>query len=308
MARSKWLSILMVVLAGAGATPGWAQQTASKPADVDYAALEMKQAYTPSEENLKAREWFQDAKFGMFIHWGVYSVLAKGEWVMQHDKMNIEQYEQLPPKFNPTKFDADAWVKMAKDAGVGYLIFTTKHHDGFAMFDSKVSVYDVVDRTAYKQDVLKMLADACHKQGVKLILYHSLLDWHSNDYSPRGKSGQYSSRPVPGSWYQYLDYMDTQLTELLRNYGEIAGIWFDGWWDKPKGGLAARPDLQTDPQSPATGAHLQQSPPVALPRRGLPGLREESARREGARPHHRPPGREPPLGVLRYDQHGVGLQ
>ena len=233
MTRCKWITLAVTTLAIA---PVHAEQTppATQPQEADYVALERQQSYTPTEANVKARQWFQDAKFGMFIHWGVYSLLAKGEWVMFQDKMNIEQYEKLPPQFNPAKYDPEQWVKLAKDAGMRYIIFTSKHHDGFAMFDSKVSDYDVADRTPYGKDVLKMLADACHSQGIKLILYHSHLDWHHNDYYPRGRTGQYSSRPVPGEWYRYLDYMDGQVRELLTHYGEIAGVWFDGWWDKPK--------------------------------------------------------------------------
>ncbi len=229
MRRFTWLTTFVVGIAAAVCMgrPVVAEE-------VDYQALERRQSYTPTEANLKAREWFQDAKFGMFVHWGVYSILAKGEWVMHNDRMNIEQYEQLPPKFNPTKYDPEAWVTMARDAGVRYIIFTSKHHDGFALFDSKVSDYDVVDRTPYKKDVLKMLADACRKHDVQLILYHSHLDWHHNDYYPRGVTGQYSSRPTPGEWYRYMDYMDGQVRELLTNYGQVAGLWFDGWWDKPK--------------------------------------------------------------------------
>jgi alpha-L-fucosidase len=189
--------------------------------------------YTPTPENLKARQWFQEARFGLFIHWGVYSVLADGEWVMHQKRMTSAEYERLPPQFNPVKFDAAAWVKMAKDAGMRYITITSKHHDGFAMFDSKVSDYDIVDRTPYGKDVLKMLAEECRKQGIKLFFYHSQLDWHHPDYFPRGRTGQHSARADKGEWTRYLDYMDGQLKELLTGYGEIGGIWFDGWWDKP---------------------------------------------------------------------------
>jgi alpha-L-fucosidase len=156
--------------------------------------------YTPTPENLKARQWFQEARFGLFIHWGVYSVLADGEWVMHQKRMTSAEYERLPPQFNPVKFDAAAWVKMAKDAGMRYITITSKHHDGFAMFDSKVSDYDIVDRTPYGKDVLKMLAEECRKQGIKLFFYHSQLDWHHPDYFPRGRTGQHSARADKGEW------------------------------------------------------------------------------------------------------------
>lgn len=188
--------------------------------------------YQPGPANLEARRWFQDAKFGMFIHWGVYSVLGDGEWVMNQRKMSIREYEKLPPQFNPVEFDAARWVALAKAAGMRYITITSKHHDGFAMFDSKVSDWDIVDRTPYKKDVLKMLADECHRQGIKLFFYYSQLDWHHPDYFPRGQTGRDAGRPEQGEWPGYLDYMDAQLRELLTGYGEIGGIWFDGMWDR----------------------------------------------------------------------------
>ncbi len=189
--------------------------------------------YNPSPENLKNREWFQDAKFGLFIHWGVYSLLGDGEWVMNEQKIPIKTYEKIPSFFNPTQFDPAAWVQMAKDAGMKYITITSKHHDGFAMFDSKVSDYNIVKKTPYGKDVLKMLAEECRKQGIKLFFYHSQLDWHHPDYFPRGfTGGDWTGREEKGDMNKYLDYMDAQLSELLTNYGDVAGIWFDGMWDK----------------------------------------------------------------------------
>lgn len=189
--------------------------------------------YEPTAENLKSREWFQQAKFGLFIHWGVYSVLGDGEWVMNNQQIPVKTYEKIPGFFNPTEFDAAAWVKMAKDAGMKYITITSKHHDGFAMWDSKVSDYNIVKKTPYGKDVLKALADECKKEGIKLFFYHSQLDWHSTDYFPRGNTGRdYTGRPESGDMNKYLDYMDAQLTELLTGYGDVAGIWFDGMWDK----------------------------------------------------------------------------
>jgi len=195
--------------------------------------LAQENKYTPTPENMKSREWFQDAKFGLFIHWGVYSVLGDGEWVMNNQKIPIKTYEKLPAFFNPIEFNPAEWVKMAKDAGMQYITITSKHHDGFAMYDSKVSDYNIVKKTPYGKDVLKMLADECRKQGIKLFFYHSQLDWHHPDYFPRGNTGVgYTGRAEKGDMNKYLDYMDTQLTELLTNYGDVAGIWFDGMWDK----------------------------------------------------------------------------
>src|SRR5262252_4229050 len=189
--------------------------------------------YKPAPENLKARQEFQDDKFGMFIHWGVYGVLGDGEWVLHDRKLQLHDYERLPNFFDPERFDAKAWVALAKAAGMKYITITSRHHDGFAMFDTKLSDWNIVERTPYKKDPLKMLAEECHRQDIKLFFYYSQLDWHNPDYYPRGGTGRDAGRPDSGSWPRYLDYMNGQLRELLTNYGDVAGIWFDGWWDRP---------------------------------------------------------------------------
>jgi len=190
------------------------------------------QNYQPSQENLANRKWFQDAKFGLFIHWGVYSLLGDGEWVMNNQRIDRDTYEKLPAFFNPINYKPAEWVSMAKAAGMKYIVITSKHHDGFAMFDSKITDWDIVDRTPYKQDVLKMLAEECRKQDIKLFFYHSQLDWYQDNYFPRGNTGHTAGRPEKGNWNAYIDFMNGQLTELLSNYGQIGGIWFDGFWDK----------------------------------------------------------------------------
>jgi alpha-L-fucosidase len=152
---------------------------------------------------------------------------------MNNQQIPIKTYEKIPNFFNPTEFDARAWVQMAKSAGMKYITITSKHHDGFAMWDSKVSDYNIVKRTPYGKDVLKMLAEECRKEGIKLFFYHSQLDWHHSDYYPRGRTGgSWTGRTEQGDMNTYLDYMDAQLTELLTRYGDVAGIWFDGMWDK----------------------------------------------------------------------------
>jgi alpha-L-fucosidase len=188
----------------------------------------------PPPARLEARRAFEDMRFGLFVHWGVYSVLGDGEWVMHNRRIRAADYEKLPPLFNPTAFDPAEWVALVKAAGMKYITITSKHHDGFAMFDSKLSDWDIVDRTPYGKDVLKLLADECRRQGVKLFFYYSQLDWHHPDYYPRGRTGGDARRPDSGDWNRYLDYMDGQLRELLTNYGEVGGIWFDGWWDRPE--------------------------------------------------------------------------
>jgi alpha-L-fucosidase len=180
-----------------------------------------------------ARAWFQDAKFGMFIHWGVYSQLGQGEWVMENRRISLDAYEWLASAFNPVKFDARAWVALAKEAGVRYITITSRHHDGFSMFKTNATRYNVVDWAQFGRDPLRELADACREAGIKLFFYYSQLDWHHPDYWPRGGTGRATGRPDSGEWPRYLEFMNSQLQELLTNYGPLGGIWFDGMWDKP---------------------------------------------------------------------------
>jgi alpha-L-fucosidase len=186
-----------------------------------------------SRENREAREWFQDAKFGMFIHWGVYSVPARGEWVMEHEHIPVNEYEKFAAQFNPTQFDAAKIVSLAKRAGMKYITITSKHHDGFAMWATHQTTWNIADATPYKADPLKLLSVEAQRQGIKLFFYYSQMDWHNTDYWPLGIHGQFTGRPQAGKFDRYLDFMDAQLTELLTLYGDIGGIWFDGMWDKP---------------------------------------------------------------------------
>ena len=180
-----------------------------------------------------AQRWLEDAKFGLFVHWGVSSLVGKGEWVMEQDTIPISEYEKLPPRFNPTEFDAQRWVKAVKEGGQKYLVITAKPHDGFALFDTALSRYDIVDATPYGKDPLKDLADACHQHGIKLFFYYSLLDWHHPDYYPRGKTGRHAGREDRGDWSRYVAYYQGQVRELCTQYGEIGGFLFDGGWDRP---------------------------------------------------------------------------
>jgi alpha-L-fucosidase len=184
-------------------------------------------------ERLAAREAYRGARFGMFVHWGVYSQLGQGEWVMQTSGIPVDSYEWLASAFNPIKFNARDWVALAKAAGAGYITITARHHDGFSMFATKATRYNIVDWTPFARDPMKELAEECRKQGIALYFYYSQLDWHHPDYWPRGGTGLKTGRPESGEWTRYLDFMDAQLEELLTNYGPIGGIWFDGMWDKP---------------------------------------------------------------------------
>lgn len=188
--------------------------------------------YKPSESNLQNRKWFTDAKFGLFIHWGPFSIPSAGEWVMNERKIKAKSYTELQDFFNPTAFDAAQVVSLAKNAGMKYITLITRHHDGFSMWDTKYSDFNIMN-TPYKKDIVKMVADECHKQGIKLFLYYSLLDWRRDDYPyETGRTGQGSGRTAKSNYASYLQFMKNQLTELLTNYGEIGGIWFDGHWDQ----------------------------------------------------------------------------
>ena len=190
------------------------------------------QTYKPSPENLAARDSFRNAKFGLFIHWGPFSIPGAGEWVMNERKITVKNYTRLMDFFNPIDFNAEQWVSMAKSAGMKYITLITRHHDGFSMWDTKYSDFNIM-HTPYKKDIVKMMADECHRQGIKLNLYYSLLDWRRDDYPHEtGRTGQFSGRKGKGDYASYLQFMKNQLTELLTNYGEIGGIWFDGHWDQ----------------------------------------------------------------------------
>ena len=194
-----------------------------------------------SKENVAARKNFAEEKFGIFLHWGIYSMYAQGEWYQQKGKLDRDEYGKASRGFYPSRFDAEEWVKAFKDAGVKYITFTSRHHDGFSMFDTKYSDFDIMDATPFKRDILKELADACHKYGIKLHIYYSLMDWKRTDY-PIGRTNfiwednaeKTPVRTQKGNYDSYFSFMKNQLTEILTNYGEIGAIWFDGEWDHSK--------------------------------------------------------------------------
>jgi alpha-L-fucosidase len=185
--------------------------------------------------------WWRAARFGMFIHWGAYAVPAGtyhgerirgiGEWIMSRAHVPIPEYEQFVRQFNPVQFDADAWARIAKAAGMKYMIITSKHHDGFALFDSKVSSYDIVDATPYHRDAVKALAEAAHKAGLKFGVYYSIMDWHHPD-AQAPNVPEYNSRTYSNpNFGRYVEtYMKPQLRELLTQYPQIDVLWFDGEW------------------------------------------------------------------------------
>ncbi len=265
------------------------------PAASAWANEETHHQETPEERDTRMA-WWREARFGMFIHWGVYAVPAGvhngkaigglGEWIMARAKIPIPEYEKYAKQFNPVKFDAEEWVRIAKDAGMKYIVITSKHHDGFCLWDSKVTDYDIVDFTPYKKDLLKPLADACEKHGVRLCFYYSIMDWHHPD-----AKGKYFPR------YRE-EYMIPQLKELLSGYGDIGVLWFDGeWigkWNEPQGKALykllreIKPDLiinnrvgkgrkgmQGMSKSPDYAGDFG-TPEQEIPHTGLPGVDWES--------------------------------
>ena len=187
--------------------------------------------YIPAPENLEARQEFADSKLGIFIHWGIYSMFAQGEWYMTNANIDNKEYAKAASGFYPINFDAKEWVSAIKAAGAKYICFTSRHHDGFSMWDTDQSKYNIVDATPFKRDVIKELADECHRQGIKLHLYYSHIDWTRDDY-PAGRTGRGTGKdPQKANWPAYYAFMNRQLTELLTYYGEIGAIWFDGVWD-----------------------------------------------------------------------------
>jgi len=185
-------------------------------------------------------QWWKEARFGMFIHWGLYSI-AGGQWmgkdsdrageqIMAGEKITVAEYEPLAKQFNPSKFSAKEWVSLAKEAGMKYIVITTKHHDGFCLFDSAYTDYDVMDATPFRRDIMKELAEECKKQGIVMGWYYSILDWHHPDYLPRR---EWDLRPEQKADFpQYVTYLKNQLRELLTNYGPIGVLWFDGSWEE----------------------------------------------------------------------------
>jgi len=222
MNRKQWL--LLSCLAA-----GWACGTVS--AATDY------MDETPAQHDARMH-WWRQARFGMFIHWGLYAEAAgewdgkttsnAGEWIMNDLKIPLSQYAKMVPKFNPVKFDAARWVRIAKDAGMKYIVITSKHHEGFAMYRSKLTDWCIAS-TPFQLDPLKELAAACRAQGITLCFYHSIMDWHNPEYAPRKSWNDIDKNPP--DFDRYDAFLKGQLKELLTGYGHIGVLWFDGQWE-----------------------------------------------------------------------------
>lgn len=207
---------------------------------------------TPQERD-ERMAWWRDARFGMFIHWGIYSVPAGdhqgvrsdqiGEWIQSWANIPREEYAEFAAEFNPVRFDAAEWVALAKEAGMKYLVITSKHHDGFSMYDTAVSPYNIVQATPYGRDVMAELAEECRKQGIRFAFYYSIMDWHhpSQYVDEEGKhptAGHGRNRMREGEKEGYVQYVKAQLEELVTRY-DPAVLWFDGewidWWTEEDG-------------------------------------------------------------------------
>ena len=196
------------------------------------ASANTNQTYTPSADNIAARKHFQDSKFGIFLHWGLYAMLATGEWTMTNNNLNYKEYAKLAGGFYPSRFSAKEWVSQIKASGAKYICFTTRHHEGFSMFKTKYSDYNVVDASPFKRDIVKELADECHRQGIDIHFYYSHIDWQRED-APLGRTGLGTGREIVNIYQGHATQKEKEfLTELLTNYGKVGAIWFDGWWDQ----------------------------------------------------------------------------
>ena len=232
---------------------GGKEDPQDQPSEIQTASSETELLLESPEERETRMSWWREARFGMFIHWGIYAVPAGeykgqrvrgiGEWIQAHLNIPRNEYELFAPQFNPEKFDAAEWVSLAKTAGMKYMVITSKHHDGFALFDSKVSDWDVVDRTPYGRDLLVQLKEECDRQGIIFCTYYSILDWHHPAQYPdqeaeNPRRGHSMNKIHPDQKEEYVTYMKGQLKEILDNL-DVGVLWFDGewpeWWGKEDG-------------------------------------------------------------------------
>jgi len=265
--------------------------------------LRQKKSKFSKDERMK---WWRDARFGMFIHWGIYAVPAGtykdkqidgiGEWIMNNAHIPVEEYEQFAKQFNPVKFDADQWVQIAKNAGMKYIVITSKHHDGFCLWDSKFTDYDIIDATPFKRDVLAELAQSCKKHGIRLCFYHSIMDWHHPDaQGPFYQNYNDTSKSNP-NFDRYVEYyLKGQLQELVQNYGPLGILWFDGEWVK---------DWSREMGWDMFGYVLSLQPDIIINNRvgkGRQGMRGLSESKEFAGDYGTPEQRIPPTGLPGVD-------
>jgi alpha-L-fucosidase len=221
----KRLFITMLVLLVVFGTGTFAQELPTK-------------AYTDNYKKVMERtQWWREARFGMFIHFGAYAVPARGEWVKSNERITTEQYQKYIDTFNPVDFDAKTWAKVARSAGMKYAVLTAKHHDGYCMFDSKLTDYKLSTRFGGR-DLVREFLDAFRAEGLKVGLYYSIIDWHHPDYPnvgnhPQRDDKEYAKRTF--NWDNYLKYLHGQVEELVRDYGRLDIMWFDYSFDQYSG-------------------------------------------------------------------------
>jgi alpha-L-fucosidase len=268
------ISLLAAVAGLSLFAPAFCQETAGRPGE------------SPEQRDARMK-WWREARFGMFIHWGVYSVPAGtykdrridgiGEWIMNRGKIPVAEYKQFARQFNPVRYDPDAWVRLAKEAGMKYIVITSKHHDGFALFDSKATDWDVVDATPYGKDLLKPLAEACERHGLRLGFYYSQAqDWNH----PGGAAaGGHWDPAQDGDMDEYIRKIAVpQVTEILSNYGKLGVL----WWDTPVNMnrqradmllplLALQPDIITNDRLGGGYSGDLSTPEQHIPATGTPG-------------------------------------
>jgi alpha-L-fucosidase len=259
----------------------------------------------PAETAAERMAWWREARFGMFVHFGLYSMLGGewggrtdfGEWIRNNAKIPIDEYDKLIGRFNPTRFDADALARQAAAAGMKYLVITTKHHDGFCLWPTAQTAWNVRN-APYQRDFMRDVVDACRAHGVRPCWYHSIMDWHHPDYLPR-RDWEVAARPATGADFsRYERFLKAQVEELLTQYGEIGVMWFDGEWEstwtQELGASllahvhALQPDtlvnsrVSPQPPPPMEGQMVRPkygdfgTPEQKIPDRGVPGVDWES--------------------------------
>ena len=246
----KALSCLLLLIVASQPSCSTANEAQQEEAHVTEQTNYLNESKEDRDQRMK---WWREARFGMFIHWGLYAVLAGeyegersdriGEWIQSWANIPREDYEKLAAEFNPVEFDAAGWAQLAQDAGMQYMVITSKHHDGFSIFDSAVSDYDIVDSTPYGKDPIAELSRECKKRGIKFCFYHSIMDWHhpSQYVEAEGKhrtAGHGQNKIIEDQRDDYIKYMKTQLKELVEQYDPEV-LWFDGewtnWWTEKDG-------------------------------------------------------------------------
>ncbi|MFN8825434.1 MAG: alpha-L-fucosidase, partial [Planctomycetota bacterium] len=235
--RSLAIAASLAALAACGGAPSTPADTTSVASTTNVAAFTPKEIAAAQKEQDQRMAWWREARFGMFVHWGLYAIPAgawngathHGEWIRDTARIPLQEYDQLQAQWNPTAFDADAWAQLAAAAGMKYLVLTSKHHDGFCLYPSGFTDWDVAG-SKNPRDIVGELARACAKHGVKFCTYHSIMDWHHPDYLPR-RPWEAATRSADGADFRRFEsYLHAQVTEIVQRY-RPAVMWFDGEWE-----------------------------------------------------------------------------